>query len=221
MEIKKGRGSRFIGIEQKKQRRKRALRSWLILLAAVLLAFLAVTVIKNIGANRDVTVTTLPCRADQGIMIFGDNILYYDGVAIHCVSTGGSIRWSFNVGSNAEYAVSNDHIVLWSGKQLFILDQNGHPTYNEDMASAIQFARIGSKYCAVVIGGDTTPELLVKTMNGEQVDSEIDAFNGLYLLDVGFYGDGEQYMWTLAMDVYGTDINTVLNTFQVSKMNNG
>ena len=40
-------------------------------------------------------------------------------------------------------------------------------------------------------------------------------------MDVGFYGDQGQYMWTLSMDVFGTNINTVLNTFQVGKMNTG
>ena len=41
------------------------------------------------------------------------------------------------------------------------------------------------------------------------------------MLDCGFYGDDGQYLWTLAMDVFGTKANTILNTFQVGKMNTG
>lgn len=43
----------------------------------------------------------------------------------------------------------------------------------------------------------------------------------MMLLDVGFYGDNDQYMWVLSLDVYGVAINTVLNTYQVGKMNTG
>lgn len=122
--------------------------------------------ITSMNDHDRVSVNTLPCSADQNVTIFGDGILYYDGVSIHNVSGSGSIRWSFAVGTNAQFSVSKDHIVLWSGSQLFILDKNGKPTYNEDMTSEIQLARIGSNYCAVVIGGDTSPELLVKSMSG-------------------------------------------------------
>ena len=48
-----------------------------------------------------------------------------------------------------------------------------------------------------------------------------DAFQTLLMLDCGFYGDDGQYLWTLAMDVFGTKANTILNTFQVGKMNTG
>ena len=83
------------------------------------------------------------------------------------------------------------------------------------------FARVGKNYVAVIIGGDTEPELLVKDLTGAQVDEEADAFSGMMILDCGFYGDDGQYLWTLSMDVYGTKANTVMNTFQVGKMNTG
>ena len=97
----------------------------------------------------------------------------------------------------------------------------GNPTYNESLAAEIQFARVGSRYVAVIIGEDTAPELLVKDLTGAQVDEESDAFQTLLMLDCGFYGDDGQYLWTLAMDVFGTKANTILNTFQVGKMNTG
>jgi hypothetical protein len=53
------------------------------------------------------------------------------------------------------------------------------------------------------------------------MDMETDAYDYLMLLDVGFYGKNGEYMWTLALDVYGTAANTVLNTYEVGKMNTG
>jgi len=110
---------------------------------------------------------------------------------------------------------------VWVGSQLFIVDRNGRPSYNENMGEEIQFARVGESYAAVVIGEDTAPELIIKDLQGSQLDDEAEAFSGMLLLDMGFYGEKGEYMWTLAMDVYGTAVNTVMNTFQVGKMNTG
>ena len=163
----------------------------------------------------------MPCYAGQDVTPFGENVLYYDGASIHCLTSTGAIRWSFPVGSGASFSVSNTHLVAWVGSQLFIVDRNGNPSYNENMGAEVQFARVGESYAAVVIGEDTAPDLVVKDLQGSQVDEEVDAFSGMLLLDVGFYGEKGQYMWTLALDAYGTAINTVLNTFQVGKMNTG
>jgi hypothetical protein len=89
------------------------------------------------------------------------------------------------------------------------------------MDSTVQFARIGSRYCAVVIGDDTEPTLLIKNLDGTQADFEREEYSGMFILDAGFYGDSGQYLWTLAYDYYGVAVNTVLNTYQVAKMNTG
>ncbi len=201
--------------------RFRQIRNWIILLSIVAAIALGIHLIRRPSARTDVSVTPLPCRADQSVTPFQDGVLYYDGEKVHCLSSTGGSRWSFPVGANAFFSTSDTHVVIWSGSQLFILDQNGNATYNETLSSEVQFARIGSKYCAAVIGGDTAPDVLIKNMDGTPVDEEFEAFSGMIVLDVGFYGEADQYMWTLAMDVYGTAINTVLNTFQVGKMNTG
>lgn len=200
---------------------RRTLLNWLIVLVVVLAVVLVVIFVKPFTQTKDVAVTQLICSSDQDVTVFGDSVLYYDGITLHCVAPTGGIRWSFPVGNGARFSASDTHIVIWAGAQLFIIDKNGKPSYSETMSSAVQFARVNDYYCAVVIGGDTTPDLIVKSLDGTQVDEEVDAFNSMLLLDVGFYGDNDQYMWTLAMDVYGTAINTVLNTFQVGKMNTG
>ena len=53
------------------------------------------------------------------------------------------------------------------------------------------------------------------------MDAEAEAFSGLMILDTGFYGEHGEYLWTLSLDIFGTAPNTVLNTFQVGKMNTG
>jgi len=202
-------------------RRRRQIRNWIILIVLVVAVFAGLRILGNMGKTTEIGAVTMPCYANQDVTPFADGVLYYDGASIHCLSSTGSVRWSFPVGGGATFSVSDNHMVVWIGSQLFIVDKNGRPSYNENMGAEIQFARVGESYAAGVLGDDSTPDLVIKDLQGSQVDEEAEAFNGMLLLDVGFYGEKGQYMWTLAMDVYGTAINTVMNTFQVGKMNTG
>ena len=217
-----GKGKSMYNDRQAMERRRRTqIRNWLILIVLVIGVLVGLRIISTMGKTTEISATTLPCYAGQDVTPFGDNVLYYDGASIHCLTSTGAVRWSFPVGAGASFSVSNTHLVAWVGSQLFIVDRNGNPSYNENMGAEVQFARVGESYAAVVIGKDTAPDLVVKDLQGAQVDEEVDAFGGMLLLDVGFYGEKGQYMWTLALDAYGTAINTVLNTFQVGKMNTG
>ena len=168
-----------------------------------------------------VSANLLPCPYSETISAFGNNVLYYDGMSIHCLSDTGAVRWSFQLGADGGYHCSDNAVIAWTGSTIHILDSNGNSSYNDTLGQAIQFARIGTQYVAAVIGDTTSPTLLVKDHTGAHMDEESDAYQTLILLDVGFYGNRGEYMWTLALDVFGTAANTVLNTFEVGRMNTG
>ena len=201
--------------------RKRQIRSWIILVTAVLAVVLGVHFLRGYGKGREIGLARLPCYSNQSVTPFRDGLVYYDGASIHHLSSSGTIRWSFPAGSDIQFSVGPTHMAVWSGRQLFLVDRNGNATYNEGLEGEVQFARVGERYAAVVVGKDTEPKLIVKDLNGSQVDVEAEAYGGLLILDVGFFGDQGEYMWTLALDVFGTAPNTILNTFQVGKMNTG
>ena len=204
------------------QRRRRLIRNVILLVTLAAIAAAVVLLLVNPGkSSNEVGATRLTCYADQDVTPFGDNLLYYDGASIHCLADSGAIRWSFSVGSNASFHCSDNCLVIWQGNQLYIVDSSGRSTYNEALSEEIQFARAGTSYVAIVTGSDTNPDLVIRDLQGTQVDEEAEAYDGLLLLDVGFYGDSGEYMWTMAMDVYSTALNTVMNTFQVGKMNTG
>ncbi len=201
--------------------RKRQIRSWIILVAVVLAAVLGVHFLRGYGKGKEISLTSLPCYSNQSVTPFRDGLVYYDGVSIHHLASTGTIRWSFPAGSDIRFSVGPTHMAVWSGRQLFLVDRNGNATYNESLEGEVQFARVGERYAAVVVGADTEPKLIVKDLNGAQVDVEAEAYSGLLILDAGFFGDQGEYMWTLALDVFGTAPNTIMNTFQVGKMNTG
>ncbi len=201
-------------------RRGRQIRSWIIVIALVVGALLAIRFLRGRGPSEG-SVVRLPCYANQNVTPFGDGVLYYDGMNLHCLSSTGTIRWSFPAGEGASFYAGPKHTAIWNGMQMYLVDQNGNSTYNESMEAPVQFVRVGDRYCAVVVGGDTEPKLIVKDLQGAQIDVEQEAFSSLMILDTGFFGEQGDYLWTLSLDVFGTAPNTILNTFQVGKMNTG
>ncbi len=204
-----------------KQKRRKQVRNWLILIAVVILIISAVNLVRFLTRTTTVSAMSLPCYAHQDVTVFQDGVLYYDGASIHFVNAGGGIEWSYPVGDGAAFSVSEDHLVIWAGTQLFIVNEKGKPSYNESMESPIQFARIGRKYAAVITGDELKPNLIVTDMQGTQIDTEIDALDGMYILDCGFYGANNEYLWVLAYDVYNPAISTIMYTYQVGSMNTG
>ena len=201
--------------------RRRQIRSWIILVVVVLAVILGIHFLGRYGKGKEIGMAKLPCYSNQNVTPFRDGIVYYDGASLHHLSSSGMIRWSFPAGSDVKFAVGPTHLALWSGTQLFLVDKDGKATYNESMEAEVQCVRVGERYAAVIVGDDTEPKLIVKDMKGSQVDAEAEAFSGLMILDTGFYGEQGEYLWTLALDVFGTAPNTILNTFQVGKMNTG
>ena len=206
--------------QTQEQRRSRQIRSWIILVTLVVAVALGIRFLRG-GRSGDNGASRLPCFANQNVTPFRDGVLYYDGASLHCLSSTGTIRWSFPAGSSASFYAGPRHVAIWNGMQMYLVDQNGNSTYNESMEGVVQFVRVGERYCAAVVGADTEPKLIVKDLQGAQIDVEQEAFSGLMILDTGFFGDQGDYLWTLSLDIFGTAPNTILNTFQVGKMNTG
>ncbi|MBE5811027.1 MAG: hypothetical protein E7318_08870 [Clostridiales bacterium] len=204
-----------------KRKRRKQVRNWIILIAVVLAIIGIVNLVGFLTRTSTVTALSLPCYAHQDVTVFQDGVLYYDGASIHFVNAGGGIEWSYPVGDGASFSVSEDHLVIWAGTQLFIVNEKGKPSFNESMEAPIQFARIGKKYAAVVTGDDLKSSLIITDLEGSRLDTEFEAFDGMLLLDCGFFGSNNEYIWTLAYDVYNPAIASILHTYQVGQMNTG
>lgn len=197
-------------------------RQWIILAAVAILIVLIVLAVLGAlgGSNRQISASRLRCTATQSVTPFGDSILYYDGMTLFCLDARGNEKWSYAVGSSASFSCSDNLIAAWSGSQLHFIDRNGHSTYHDILSDTVQFARVGAKYVAVVVGNDVSPSLQIKDLQGTSVDNETSKFADMIMLDVGFFGDGE-YLWTTSVDIYGTAPDVTMNTFLVNMRNTG
>lgn len=204
------------------EQRKRQIRNWIILLsviATVAVVLLLITVFRPGG--RLISTTPLKCYANQDVTVFQDGVLYYDGASITFVNTRGDREWSYPVGDGADFSVSDTHIIAWAGSQLTIIDAKGHSSYSLAMDVDIQFARIGKKHAAIVTGDDLDSTIYVKDLQGTHIDAETTQFDGLFVLDCGFFGNSDEYMWTVTYDHYAPIVTFLLHTHQVGHMNFG
>ncbi|MBQ4076022.1 MAG: hypothetical protein IJD39_12595 [Clostridia bacterium] len=197
-------------------------QKYIIPIAALIMVILLIMTVMGAfnGGKRTMSAHLLRCVATQNVTPFGNSILYYDGMTLVCLNSRGGERWSYPLGENATFSCSDSVIAAWSGTQLHIINQDGHSTYNENLADEIQFARVGSRYVGVVLGDSISPSLVIKDMQGTSIDNETAAYTDMAILDIGFFGDGE-YFWTTSMNVYGTTPTTILHTFRVNMSNSG
>ena len=118
-------------------RERRQIRSWIILVSVVLAVVLGIHFLGRYGKGKEISMSKLPCYANQNVTPFRDGLLYYDGASIHHLSSSGTIRWSFPAGNDVKFSVGPTHMALWSGTQLFLVDRNGNATYNESMEAKV------------------------------------------------------------------------------------
>ena len=202
--------------------KKRKLSRYLLLalIAALLVAIAYLLGMALGGRSRTISSKKLRCVVSQSVTPFDDRILYYDNGTLFCLSTGGSELWKVAVGEDAHFYAGARQVVVWNGNQLMLFDKNGRPTYSDRLSDPIQFARVGSKYLAVVTGSGVSPTLTIRDADGTQLDKEYINYEDLMMLDCGFFGDGE-YLWTTALDVYGSAPEVIMHIYLVGKKNTG
>ncbi|NLJ64838.1 MAG: hypothetical protein GX337_05530 [Christensenellaceae bacterium] len=221
------------GVEQKDRKKL------ILVLLAIAVALALVVYLTGLFGTRSkqMSAKKLRCVATQRVTPFGDKVLYYDGDTLFCLSSQGAELWKYPLGSGAGFHASNSHIAAWVGANLHIIDRNGRSTYNDSLSENIQFARVGEKYVAAVIGSNVGSYWIVKDFSGISVDNEAapyrestrsrskndeeqTPFKGLMILDLDFF-DGGEFLWVTRLDVSGVVASTVMNIYQVGAMNTG
>ena len=157
----------------------------------------------------------LNARPTDNIQPFGDSVLVYDGTMLSCINAGGSTKWTFALGPDADYTCTSTMVVAWSGNQLHVIDKNGNPTYNDRMSQPIRFGRVGEAYVAVCTGDRTQSTVSVMSLTGALLEHI--PVEGLYVLDVGFFSK-VQLLWVLSLDMDGGVPVSNLKTFEPGKI---
>jgi hypothetical protein len=193
-------------------------RSRILLLAVVGLALVSAVLIfrsPNAGAGRYVKLNALP---SQQIAAFGDEVLYYDGIMLHCINASGGRRWSFQIGQGAGFHTNGTRITAWSANQFYIINRDGRALYNDRMSAQVQFARVGNTYVAAFVGEQDSGSIIVVDSDGKTVETL--QVVSTSMLDIGFFAEPE-LMWTLGLETTGTVPSTVMLTYDPGKLITG
>ena len=223
---------RSYGMKPEREKKKRKtlpakVRTALLVVAAIVLMATVISVaLENTGRMAVGKATRIGATLSQNIVPFGDKVIFYDGTTLHCVAATGGNEWSYQIGTGADYDVTDSRIVAWSGNDLYILNTNGRLTYNNKMSDKIQFASAGDNYVAVFVGETDNGVITVIDGNGQAVDNV--TVSNQTLLDIGFFYSSTssstqktELMWVLGVDTTGTVISTELQTFQPGKLSTG
>lgn len=174
-----------------------------------------------VNKSSNIEFRKLNIPVNSMIKPFGDKILYlYDGM-LYCCTDNGTNIWSYDVGDGAQLNCDEKNVVVWRKSNIYVLDSNGRSSYSDNLGQDIIFARINKQYFGVVLGDERRSRLSVYDLKGTQIDEESTAFRDSLILDFGFFGRNGEYMWTLKLETDATAPNSVLNTFEVGKMNTG
>ncbi len=196
--------------------------SWvprLLMLGGVLILLIGVAFLFRAfrtSTDRPIKLNALPT---QQLMPFGNEVLHYDGMMLHCLTTGGTRRWSFQIGQGAGFHTNGKRITAWSANQLYILNRDGRAIYNDKMDAHVQFARAGNNYVAAFVG--TRDEGNIHVIDGDGKSVDVVQVTSSTLLDVGFFSESPELMWTLGLETTGTVPSTTMRTYEPGKLITG
>lgn len=200
----------------------------LIVLAALALVIALATAFALSGTRRQGVggVTRIGATLSQNVTPFGDSVIFYDGTTLHCVAATGGNKWSYQIGTNADYDATSERIVAWSGNDLYILNNRGRLIYNNSMSDTVQFASAGDGFVAAFVGQPDNGVVSVINESGQIVDNI--SVENQTVLDIGFFwsetsssAQQTELMWMIGLNTTGTVISTELQTFQPGRLSTG
>ncbi|MBE5772829.1 MAG: hypothetical protein E7337_02700 [Clostridiales bacterium] len=154
-------------------------------------------------------------NANKGIEVTDDGFVYYDGSSISAVASDASPKWSYLIGSGADFDATNYGVAAWSGTSLTLIDSlTGTTTYSGNMETEVLTARIGEKYTAVLLGPEHDSTIVLMEHGGRRVNSI--TLTNQTVIDLGFFSQGS-LMWVMSLDSSGTVPACTINTYRPGK----
>ena len=155
---------------------------------------------------------TLPLSGVQSLVTLSDGFVYYDGSAIAKVGDDGNTRWSYMVGSGADFDASDAGVAAWIGQKLTIIDgASGVTAYSGNMDANVLSAHVGKEYAAVLLEPEHNSTIVLMETGGRRVDSI--TLSDQTVIDYGFFYN-DTLFWVMTLDTNGTAPSCTVNTYR-------
>jgi len=151
----------------------------------------------------------------QDLQATADGFVYYDGSSISSVSSKGEPKWSYLIGSEADFEATDYGVAAWTDASLTLIDSTtGTTTFNGNMETEVLSAKIGEKYTAVLLGPEHDSTIVLMEHGGKRVNSI--TLTNQTVIDYGFFSQGS-LMWVMSLDSSGTAPACTINTYRPGK----
>ena len=202
-------------MEQKRNERLPGAIALLIVVFTCVIALVGGRII--VGATRrnayDYKSVSIP--SNLALEVVDDGFIYYDGSSIAAVTTEAKVKWSYLIGKNADFDVTEYGVAGWTGDSLTLIDlANGTTTFSGSMETDVLSARIGEKYTAVLLGPEHDSTIVLMERGGRRVNSI--TLTSQTVIDYGFFSKGS-LLWVMSLDSSGTVPSCTINTYRPGK----
>ncbi len=192
---------------------------WIVVLLLVTalcaLSYLAAYLVHRAGGGSFGSYRAVGGSADMQLQVAGDGFVYYDGSTLTQVNSRGDTDWSYRIGGGVTFEATSSGVAAWNGSMLTLIDgQSGTTTYSGEQDTAVTSAKLGAKYAAVLLEGDSN-RVLVMESGGREVYT-VDA-GQLTVVDYGFYSSGS-LLWVMALDTTGSTPTCAIYTYKPRSM---
>lgn len=151
----------------------------------------------------------------QDLQTTATGFVYYDGVNVSAIDSGGRVDWSYPIGANAGFEATNYGVAAWVGNTITLIDgKSGSTTYNGTMAQDVIGAHIGDKYTAILIGEEGNSTIVLMENGGKQINQIV--LDNVLAVDYGFFSDGT-LLWVMVCDTNGTVPTCNIQTYRPGK----
>ena len=187
----------------------------LIVATAIVFALVAGRLIGGAANRSSYDYKAVQLAHNLGLEVVNDGFVYYDGSYIGSVTTQGRIKWSYLIGTEAEFHANANGVAAWSGESLTLIDsQTGTPSFSGAMEADVLSASIGERYTAVLLGPEYNSTIVLMEPGGRRVNSI--TLTNQTVIEYGFFSGGS-LLWVMSLDTSGTVPSCTVNTYRPGK----
>lgn len=167
---------------------------------------------RTLGSGAFTNYQLVQLDAVEKVEAISDGFVYYNGSSVTKKGADASTKWSYSMGTGADFRASDAGVAAWIDRSLTLIDgESGATTYSGAMDEEILSAQVGGTYTAVLLGPEHNSTIVLMENGGRRVDSITLA--GQTVIDYGFFYN-DTLFWVMTLDTNGTVPACTISTYR-------
>ena len=188
-----------------------------IYIAIAIIAFIALnivlfTTVLNKSKSIERSVVKIASGENTKVYPYDGGVIAVEGTEVTSYDYSGQKQFTAQAPWEDMQAYRNDgYTILWYSNLAVILNSAGEVRHTQDLSGADAFlATCNSSQFAVAVIEEGQTKIKVYDFNGIEIWDNL--YTDMTIMDIGYFGEKDAQLWTLALDYHGTIPVTRLNT---------